>query len=37
MLATYQALAHLALDDFKDVVVDSTLLVGTSCPSARAR
>jgi hypothetical protein len=29
MLATYQALAHLALDEFKDVVADSTLLGGT--------
>jgi hypothetical protein len=29
MLATYQALAHIALDEFKDVVVDSTLLGGT--------
>jgi hypothetical protein len=29
MLATYQALAHLALDEFKDVVVGSTLLGGT--------
>ena len=37
MLATYQALAHLALDEFKDVVVDSTLLGGTPASPNKLR
>ena len=37
MLATYQALAHLALDEFEDVVADSTLLGGTPSSPSKPR